>query len=342
VVDLNLQQNLFAGVTSVNGMPAAGNFDGNRQKRDADADALNGDETVLKVGNIWLLDTNHDFRVDLKLAGQNMVGLPIVGDFDNDGKDDLGAWSSDKFVLDLTTAADGTPGVVDGLFDASFTFGFASTRERPVAADFDGDGIDDLGLWVPDRAGVAPSESAEWYLLISADRTIQQRLIADGGVLINGRIDFKPTPFGADVYAQYGDEFGLPVVGNFDPPLTSLEDSGGHTNLQNPLDANNDGEVTPLDALLVFNYLNSGAPTTMTPELFSQAPFIDINQDGEVSPLDALLIFNHLNNQPPATPPAPDDGEQGEGESVASDAYFAALGADAPLPVIGRNGRRTR
>jgi hypothetical protein len=336
-------QPLVAGLNNVNGMPAAGNFDGDRDKRDADQDALNGDEVVLKVGNVWLLDTNHDFRVDLKLAGTNMVGLPIVGDFDNDGFDDLGAWADNKFLLDLTTAADGTPGVVDGSFDASFTFGFATTRERPVAADFDGDGIDDIGLWVPDRAGVAPSESAEWYLLISANRTIQQRLLADGGVLINGRIDFKPTPFGFDRYAQFGDEFGLPVVGNFDPPLTSLSDSGGQTNLQNPLDANNDGEVTPLDALLVINLLNNPEVQTSV-SLYPQAPFTDINQDGEVTPLDALLIFNHLNNLPPAPPQSPaDGGDQGEGEgsTASADAFYAALAATDPIaPVVSRRRGR--
>jgi hypothetical protein len=68
-------------------MPAAGSFDGN---------AANGDEVVLKVGNTWLLDTNHDFKVDTKLPGSNMVGLPILGDFDGDGKEDLGAWAGDQ------------------------------------------------------------------------------------------------------------------------------------------------------------------------------------------------------------------------------------------------------
>jgi hypothetical protein len=186
---------------------------------------------------------------------------------------------------------------------------------------------------VPDRAGVAPSESAEWYLLLSTpQQTIPQRIV-------NGTINFSPTPLGPDRFAQFGDEFGLPVVGNFDPPLTSLSDSGGHTNLQNPLDANNDGEVTPLDALLVFNLLNSGASTTMTATEFPQAPFVDINRDGQVSPLDALLIFNHLNNLPPTTPQAPaDGGDQGEGEGAAAsaDAYFADLAADPIAPVLSR------
>jgi hypothetical protein len=331
-------------------MPAAGNFDGDRDKRNGGADAINGDETVLKVGNVWLLDTDHNFIVNLKLPGTNMVGVPVVGDFDDDGKDDLGAWSGDKFFLDLTTAADTTPGAVDGSFDTSFTFGFPSTRERPVAADFDGDGIDDLGLWVPDRAGAAPAESAEWYLLNSAGRSIIERLVEDGNPLVNGNvvngvIKFKPTPFGADRFAQFGDEFGLPIVGNFDPPLTSLVDSGGNTNLQNPLDANNDGEVSPLDALLVFNLLNAGTTTLSQPSL-GGAPFVDINQDGQLSPLDALLIFNWLNNQPAPQPPSPDEAgdlPEGESQAAAGDNYFAtlaaALSSDDSLPQPARRRR---
>src|SRR6185436_7538978 len=40
VADLNVVQPLVAGLNNVNGMPAAGNFDGDRDKRDADQDAL--------------------------------------------------------------------------------------------------------------------------------------------------------------------------------------------------------------------------------------------------------------------------------------------------------------
>lgn len=301
VADLNVIQPSVAGVSTLSGMPAAGNFDGN---------AANGDEVVLKVGNIWLVDTNHDFKVDAKLPGTNMTGLPIVGDFDGDGKDDLGAWAEDKFTLNLSTL-----GAIDGTADKTFTFGFPGVRERPFAADFDGDSIDDLGLWVPDRSGVAPSESAEWYVLVSGDRSIVDRLGP------SNTTSFKPYPFGNDVYAQFGDEFGLPVVGNFDPPLTSATDDGGHTNPQNALDVDNDGQISPLDALLVINLLNSTSNTQLTIPAAPQAPFVDIDRDGEVSPLDALLVINHL-NEVAAAPDAP----EGEGE-YAADAYFNALGA---------------
>lgn len=305
VVDLNVVQPLFAGLTNINGMPAAGNFDGN---------AANGDEVVLKVGNTWLLDKfGHNFVLDTKLPGTNMVGLPIVGDFDGDGIDDLGSWADDKFYLNLSTL-----GPIDGTADRIFTFGFASVRERPVAGDFDADGITDLGLWVPDRSGVAPSEAAEWYLLLSGGQTvgtgqtIVQRLNAGGGV-----ISFKPTPFGNDLYAQFGDEFGLPVPGNFDPPITSTQPTGGYTNSRDRSDVDNDGSVSPIDALLIINLLNSGN-TSLASTPFTHAPFVDVNGDGSVSPIDALMVINQLNS------PSGDSGISGEGE--AADTVFAELG----------------
>jgi len=309
--DVNVVQPLFAGVTSVNGTPVAGNFDGN---------AANGDEVALKVGNTWLLDkVGHDFKVDAKLVGSNMVGLPIVGDFDGDGIDDLGSWADDKFYLNLSTL-----GAIDGTADRIFSFGFAGVRERPVAGDFDADGITDLGLWVPDRSGVAPSEAAEWYLLLSGGNTvgtgtsIVTRLAAGGGV-----INFTPTPFGNDLYAQFGDEFGLPVPGNFDPPLTPTQAAGSFTNSRDKADVDNDGFVSPIDALLIINRLNSG-DTTLSSSPFAHAPFVDVNGDGSCAPIDALMVINYLNAQSGSSTPA------GEGEGDASaDAFFSDLGSSS-------------
>jgi PAS domain-containing protein len=191
---------------SLNATPFAGNFDGNAQ---------NGDEIGLFTGTAWLFDTNHDFRIDLaSQVNTAITGYPVVGDFDGDGRDDLATYRDDQFFLDF--AANGF-----GQLDAWFSFGFIGVRERPVAADMDKDGIDDLGLFVPDRSGATPQEVGEWYFLISAGRRIQDRIHPD---TLNGQgnvVDFSPVPLGKDIHARFGNDYAMPIVGNFDPPVSA-------------------------------------------------------------------------------------------------------------------------
>ena len=60
------------------------------------------------------------------------------------------------------------------------------------------------------------------------------------------------------------------------------------------IDVNDDGQVTPLDALLVINNLNFRGARSVLSEAIS-APYIDTSGDNFVSPLDVLLVINHLN-----------------------------------------------
>ena len=56
-----------------------------------------------------------------------------------------------------------------------------------------------------------------------------------------------------------------------------------------PMDVNRDGQTTPLDALLVVNWLNQ-------PEPGSAPQYLDTNRDGFVTPIDSLIIINELND----------------------------------------------
>jgi autotransporter-associated beta strand protein len=136
-------------------------------------------------------------------------GFPIVGDFDGDGRDDIGAWQSGVFAFDLANNGFGQQ-------DATIAFNFIGARLRPVAADMDQDGIDDIGLWVPDRSGMIPADTGEWFFLISNDFTDHAATLGSVQTL-NHR--FTPVPFGSDISARFGDEFAVPLVGNFDPPV---------------------------------------------------------------------------------------------------------------------------
>ncbi len=77
-------------------------------------------------------------------------------------------------------------------------------------------------------------------------------------------------------------------------------------NVRDPLDVNSDTFVSPIDALLVINYLNAGLPGQLVGPP-SGSPFRDVTGDGYVSARDALLVINYLNRQ-----------GDGEGESAAA------------------------
>ena len=69
---------------------------------------------------------------------------------------------------------------------------------------------------------------------------------------------------------------------------------------QNPisyLDVNADGHLSPLDVLLIINFMNSypGGDGSVV-GLAAPPPYYDVNGDGFISPLDALLVINWYNS----------------------------------------------
>ena len=198
---------IVAPTTNIIGMPVAGNFN-----------AAAGDQVGLFTGSAWIFDAvTPDFNLgDETAVTSNMRGIPFVGDFDGDGLDDLGTYNSvnNVFSLSLTTAGGGpTAPNTTTSFTLSNELPFFGVRSRPVAGDIDSDGIDDIGLWVPDRSGILPAEAAEWYILVSGGAPLTNRITGAPPV-----INFTPVPFGNDRFAQFGDEFAIPLLGNFDPP----------------------------------------------------------------------------------------------------------------------------
>ncbi len=81
----------------------------------------------------------------------------------------------------------------------------------------------------------------------------------------------------------------------------------GFHNYSNSKDVNNDGIVSPIDALLIINRLNSGGAGVLTTGSGEGEPgkhYVDVNNDGRLSPIDALQVINGLNSR----------GGSGEGE----------------------------
>jgi len=200
--DIRTIQPLLSNFNVQGAIPVAGNFDGN---------LANGDEIGLYNSGKWGLDFNRDFVIQAnEVITTTLLGRPIVGDFDGDGLDDLAVFNTNVFSFNLAN-----DGFGDGI-DRQLTWGFPGVLDQPVAADMDQDGIDDIGLWVPRSSATEPSALTEWYFLVSNDPT--------GNLRVTGNINrlnhaFKPVPFGSDLYAEFGDDRAMPMVGNFDPPV---------------------------------------------------------------------------------------------------------------------------
>ena len=73
-------------------------------------------------------------------------------------------------------------------------------------------------------------------------------------------------------------------------------------NIENQYDVNDDSIVSPLDALLVINEINTNGGRALTRVTNSAASppapayYVDVNGDNLVSPLDALLVINQIGN----------------------------------------------
>lgn len=114
-------------------------------------------------------------------------------------------------------------------------------------------------------------------------------------VLSDGRVKFTPV---------------LGFVGNATFSYVAADTAGAFSNVavvnvrvtntiyQNPankLDVNADGNISPIDALLVINYVNLNGAVVLPPTAFAPPPYLDVNGDNRVAPIDALEVINFLN-----------------------------------------------
>ncbi|MGN6136486.1 MAG: dockerin type I domain-containing protein, partial [Aureliella sp.] len=306
---------LMPGAYQVNGIPVAGNFNA----------AHPGDEIGLFDGKFWYLDTNGNNQIDV---GERMAsgfnGEPLVGDFNGDGADDLAVYNNATNVFTFDTNRNGVADFTWNVADDVGRFGgLSGFTDRPVAGDLNLDGIDDIGLWVKDRAGTLPNNGGEYFFWLS------DRFNANPAIVFDA---YSPDPLGNDLYAEFGDEQALPIFGNFDPPVdNSQPDANPLHREDSPLDINGDGFVTALDALLTINVLNTypSLPSNSPSRVYATIGQVkaDANGDRTISAMDALLIINALNQK----------SASGEGEAAAvasatpapspaaADAFFAEL-----------------
>lgn len=109
--------------------------------------------------------------------------------------------------------------------------------------------------------------------------------------------------------------------------------NGEWHNSSRPLDVNNDGHVSAIDALLIINHLNgtgrnSGSEGESRPNYFP-----DTSGDGRVSAVDALLVINHLNSRNRGSGEGEAEGEAAPDVLLAT---FSTGQTNLPLSAAGK------
>jgi hypothetical protein len=127
--------------------------------------------------------------------------------------------------------------------------------------------------------------------------------------------------------------------------LLVTDNDGIWQNPVNPLDVDNDTFVSPIDAVLVINFLNSFGSGPVP--VGNPPPYLDVDGDNFVSPIDAVLVINFLIAR--AAPFAAAAGEESAPAPATNsslstdpfDSYFAELGSQEQSERQRRSRSRT-
>jgi VCBS repeat-containing protein len=143
----------------------------------------------------------------------------------------------------------------------------------------------------------------------------------------DGSFTYSPTDgfFGTDTFrytAQDGSGTQSPavtvsiVVANTRPRRNSAQ----------PLDVSADGQISPIDVLLVVNEINRNGSHAIPADSPAIAPYWDVNGNGSVDPLDALIVINFLNGGGGGFA----EGESGAVSDISSDTQPQLVAAIVP------------
>jgi len=99
----------------------------------------------------WYLDFDNDGTVDKMFTYGNTGDVPVVADWNGDGKDSTGVFRNGDWYVDI-----------NGDYSTYQLFWLGSTGDMPIVGDWDGDGKDTAGIF---RNGI-------WYVDIDGDYVV--------------------------------------------------------------------------------------------------------------------------------------------------------------------------
>ena len=181
-------------------------------------------------GFVYLRNSNTEGVADIRFFFGNPGDIPIAGDFDGDGFDTVSIYrpAEARFYI-INRLGDGDLGL--GAADLDYVFG--DPGDKPFVGDFDGDGIDTIGLHRESTGFVYYRNShtqgaadAEFVFGDPGDILVANDWNHDGmGTPAVYRPDrttaflrFTNTAGVADAWFMFGEPSWLPVTGTFTAP----------------------------------------------------------------------------------------------------------------------------
>lgn len=163
-------------------------------------------------------------------------------------------------------------------------------------------------------AHMAGPDAGRWFSLVSGEDAALNVLADSGTAAIElyteamypvakseqGRLQVSVTGGAPYLLRLNAESEGSPVIEMAPLDLSGLR---GFHRATEPLDVSGDGQVRPLDVLLIVNELNSRRLTDaqgrflVHPAAGSTLPQFDVNGDGRLTALDALMVVNGLNGR---------------------------------------------
>lgn len=279
-------------------------------------------------------DTSSIADIDTPSAWQ-----PLAGDFATQPGDEIALYqraTGELFVLIRgTTATVSHQPVFQG-----------GENGLPIAGDWDADGDSALGFLNPQtvtfavRNNLAPG-------------------VADSSFYVAPVLNTQPLPGPARIIVAPPPVVVATPKPAISPSAIQPGPATEHHNSESPADVDADGQIAPLDALLVINVLNDGEQTQQANsgggegESSGFPHFTDVNNDAFTSPIDALLIINALNDaaradsppegEPAPPPPNPADLSntqitEGEVKQLLARGAAASSSQDAIIAIVDRAG----
>ena len=179
-------------------------------------------------GFAYLRNSNSQGNADVRFFFGNPGDIPLAGDFNNDGCDTLSIYRPAQarfYIINELGSNDG------GLGAADYSFLFGNPGDKPVVGDWDGDGIDEIGLHRESTGFFyfrntldTGNASGQFFFGNPGDRFIA----GDWGIVdgIDTPAVFRPpnttfyfrhtnTQGNADAQIVWGESGWLPVAGSF-------------------------------------------------------------------------------------------------------------------------------